>query len=68
MFSGKNTNEALREQEVFLSVSFEFRSWFIACGSWRRFVMYATIARRMSVIPATVAGLLSEGWVSHLVS
>jgi len=68
MFSGQNTNKALRGQEAFLSVSFEFRSWFIACSSWRHFVIYATIALRMSVTPATVVGLLSEGWVSHLVS
>jgi len=38
MFSGKNTNEALGEKEAFLSVSFEFRSWFIACSSWRHFL------------------------------
>jgi hypothetical protein len=32
------------------------------------FVICATIALRMSVTLATVAGLLSEGWISHLVS
>jgi hypothetical protein len=32
------------------------------------FVIYATIALRMSVTLETVAGLLSEGWISHLVS
>jgi hypothetical protein len=68
MCNVKNTNEALREQVAFLVSPSNFSLDLLLSVREGIFVIYATIALNMSVTLATVAGLFSEGWLSHLVS